>query len=256
MKKIITMLGIAFSVHIAAQETYIQTTTNTEGSEKEITHKGTITVGKLTEQNENAWMTLGNGSGRWQFAVAGHNGAFATGAKPGTGIIRKLGNQDIIFSMPNDNMVDPDPAFDTTNYNSPGITSIKFADAVNLNSLVIYNTGKVTMGTPKYDNDSNYRLYVKDGIKTERIKVEVASDNNWADYVFEKDYNLMSIKDLESYITKNKHLPEVPTTEEVLEEGVELKEMNILLLKKVEELTLHLINQNKRIEELENQIKK
>jgi hypothetical protein len=80
-------------------------------------------------------------------------------------------------------------------------------------------------------------------------------DNGWADYVFEKDYKLMPLNDLDQFITENGHLPEVPTTEEAIKNGIELKEMNILLLKKVEELTLHLINQNKQIEDQTNQFK-
>ena len=101
-----------------------------------------------------------------------------------------------------------------------------------------------------------YLLYVKDGIKTEKIKVEIAAENNWADYVFAKDYKLMPLQEVENYINTNGHLPEVPTTEQAIKNGIELKEMNILLLKKVEELTLHLIEQNKRIEELEANNKK
>lgn len=113
---------------------------------------------------------------------------------------------------------------------------------------------------PKCDTDCVpepvYRLFVKDGIRTEKVKVEIAAENGWADYVFNKDYKLMSLKDVESYINTNGHLPEVPSTEEAIKNGIELKAMNILLLKKVEELTLHLIGQNKRIEELEANIKK
>ena len=102
----------------------------------------------------------------------------------------------------------------------------------------------------------NYRLFVKDGIKTEKVKVEIAAENNWADYVFAKDYKLMPLQEVENYINTNGHLPEVPTTEQAIKNGIELKEMNILLLKKIEELTLHLIEQNKRIEELEVNNKK
>lgn len=102
---------------------------------------------------------------------------------------------------------------------------------------------------------SNYRLFVKDGIKTEKIKVDIAAQNGWADYVFEDNYDLMSLNSLEKYIKENKHLPEVPTTSEVLENGIELKEMNILLLKKIEELTLHLIELNKKIERQDGEIK-
>lgn len=98
---------------------------------------------------------------------------------------------------------------------------------------------------------NNYKLFVKDGIKTEKVKVEIAANNGWADYVFNKDYKLMPLNTLENYITKNGHLPEVPSTEEAIKDGIELKEMNILLLKKVEELTLYILEQNKRIEKLE-----
>lgn len=116
------------------------------------------------------------------------------------------------------------------------------------------NNGKVAIGTTQYNCSSctGYRLFVKDGIKTEKVKVEIAAENGWADYVFAKDYKLMPLQELESYISNNGHLREVPSTEEAIQNGIELKEMNILLLKKVEELTLHLIEQNKRIEKLEN----
>lgn len=198
-------------------------------------------------------MVLGNGSGRLYFSIAGGKGAFHPQATAGTAVIRKLGNNhNMIFSMPNTNMINPN--YDTTNWNSPSITSIRFADHVNQNSIVIYNTGKVTMGTPKYDNDSNYRLYVKDGIKTERVKVEIASNNGWADYVFKKDYNLLPLHELDLFIKKNHHLPEVPTESEAIKTGVELKEMNILLLKKIEELTLYTIQQQKLLEELKKDI--
>lgn len=114
-------------------------------------------------------------------------------------------------------------------------------------------TSTIPLTCPGCDN---YRLFVKDGIKTEKVKVEIAAENGWADYVFAKDYKLMPLQEVENYINTNGHLPEVPTTDEAIKNGIELKEMNILLLKKVEELTLHLIEQNKRIEELEANNKK
>lgn len=69
------------------------------------------------------------------------------------------------------------------------------------------------------------------------------------------NYNLMSLKELEQYILKNKHLPEVPTQNEISKDGVDMYEMNAILLKKVEELTLYVIEQQKQIEQLENKIK-
>lgn len=119
--------------------------------------------------------------------------------------------------------------------------------------------GKLGLGTYNFQSCADckdYRLFVKDGIKTEKVKVEIAAENGWADYVFADDYQLQDLNNLEKFIKKNKHLPEVPTTDEAIKTGIELKAMNILLLKKVEELTLYLIQQNKRIEILENNSKK
>jgi hypothetical protein len=79
--------------------------------------------------------------------------------------------------------------------------------------------------------------------------------DNWPDYVFEKEYNLMPLNELEKYINKNKHLPNVPSEKEVLINGADLAEMNKILLQKIEELTLYLLEQNKKIEALEKKIK-
>ena len=67
------------------------------------------------------------------------------------------------------------------------------------------------------------------------------------DYVFEEDYDLPTLKSLQSYIQENKHLPEVPSAKEMERDGIDLGVMNMLLLKKVEELTLHLIEQNEEV---------
>ncbi|RYU93561.1 hypothetical protein [Emticicia agri] len=83
---------------------------------------------------------------------------------------------------------------------------------------------------------------------------DLVADPKWCDYVFEKDYKLMPISQLEAYVKQNKHLPEIPTTKEVEENGVALGEMTSKLLLKVEELTLYMIQQEKRIKELEMQL--
>lgn len=76
------------------------------------------------------------------------------------------------------------------------------------------------------------------------------------DYVFEKDYNLRNLNDLQAFVETNKHLPEVPSAKTMETEGVSLSEMNMLLLKKVEELTLYLLQQEQRIKELEAKVNK
>jgi hypothetical protein len=74
----------------------------------------------------------------------------------------------------------------------------------------------------------------------------------WPDYVFENAYSLMPLKDLEAYVKSKKHLPGMPSAEEVVEKGIDMQEMNIQLLKKVEELHLYVLRLEKRIGELES----
>ncbi|WP_144281701.1 hypothetical protein [Chryseobacterium echinoideorum] len=123
-------------------------------------------------------------------------------------------------------------------------------------ALYLSDSKKVGIGTDNVDcsNCLDYRLFVKDGIKTEKVKVEIAANSGWADYVFEKDYKLMPLRDLQSFIDEKGHLPEIPTTDEAIANGIELKEMNILLLKKIEELTLYTLQQQKNIEEQNKRI--
>ncbi|MBO7459283.1 MAG: hypothetical protein J6T53_00035, partial [Bacteroidales bacterium] len=90
-------------------------------------------------------------------------------------------------------------------------------------------------------------LEVNGTIRSKEVIVEVA---NWSDFVFDNNYNLMSLKDTESYIKQNGHLPNIPSAAEVEKEGIQLGEMNALLLQKVEELTLYVIELQKQIDEL------
>jgi len=76
----------------------------------------------------------------------------------------------------------------------------------------------------------------------------------WPDYVFRPEYDLMPLEEVEEYIEENGHLPNVPSEEEVLENGQSLGKMNEILLEKIEELTLYMIEQQKQIEELKKQI--
>ncbi len=134
---------------------------------------------------------------------------------------------------------------------------------LNIGNWIVGNNGTIGIGafTNQLPADGiaadgeKYKLFVKDGIKTEKVKVDIAANNGWADYVFEKDYKLMPLENVAKFINANGHLPEVPTTEEAIKNGIELKEMNILLLKKIEELTLYTIQQQQRIEALEKKVK-
>lgn len=96
---------------------------------------------------------------------------------------------------------------------------------------------------------SAYNLFVKGGILTDEMRV--ALNSTWADYVFASEYNLKPLSEVEAFIAKNKHLPNVPSAAQVKEEGINVAEMAKIQQEKIEELTLYIIAQNKRIEALE-----
>lgn len=96
------------------------------------------------------------------------------------------------------------------------------------------------------------KLSVNGNIRAKEIKVE---SSNWPDYVFSPSHEKPSLKDLEVYINENKHLPEIPSAKQVEEKGLSLGNMNALLLKKIEELTLYMIEQDKKSEKQETRIK-
>lgn len=96
-----------------------------------------------------------------------------------------------------------------------------------------------------------YKLDVRGTIRANEIIVNTV---NGADYVFEDTYNLRSLDEVQNYIQQNKHLPEIPSAIEMQKNGVNMNELQIQLLQKVEELTLYIIQQDQRIQELENQL--
>lgn len=99
---------------------------------------------------------------------------------------------------------------------------------------------------------AKYRLFVKKGVLAEDFGI--APINNWADNVFDDNYNLRSISDVELYIKNEGHLPEVPSAKKVATEGYSQHEMNKVLLKKIEELTLYVIQQQKELEILRQKL--
>ena len=122
----------------------------------------------------------------------------------------------------------------------------------NGNQLYLDNsTGNIGIGT--IASTGPYKLAVEGKIGAREIKVTLA--NPWADYVFDENYNLRSLYDLDSYIKQNNHLPGIPSASEVkLAGGVELGNMNVKLLEKIEELTLYLISLKKENDEIKKQI--
>jgi hypothetical protein len=85
-----------------------------------------------------------------------------------------------------------------------------------------------------------------------RSREIIVDADSWPDYVFEDDYSLMSLKEIESFVNENGHLPNIPSAQTIQETGVDVGEMNRLLLEKIEELTLHIIQQQKEIDTLKS----
>ena len=96
--------------------------------------------------------------------------------------------------------------------------------------------------------NSNANAYLYGTLESKKVKVS-QSPGNWPDFVFAPNYELRTLNELEQFVTENKHLPEVPSAIEVEKEGLDLGKMDATLLKKVEELTLYLIDMDKKVKE-------
>jgi len=112
-------------------------------------------------------------------------------------------------------------------------------------------TGTVMIGDiTNLPSTPEHKLYVENGITTEEVKVKLQSGNEWSDYVFKTDYRLLSLDELQKFITEHGHLPEIPDAAQVQKDGIELGQMNALLLKKIEELTLYVLELKEEISTL------
>jgi hypothetical protein len=112
----------------------------------------------------------------------------------------------------------------------------------------ITEEGSVGIGIASFP--LQYKLAVAGKMIADELKVKPHA-SGWPDYVFKPGYKLMPLKEIESFIGQKGHLPEVPSAEQVAKEGIELGANQALLLRKIEEMTLHLISINKRVEDLE-----
>lgn len=119
------------------------------------------------------------------------------------------------------------------------------------NAVTVLKNGNVLINKINQVN-SNYKLDVNGSIRANEVVVNTTG----ADFVFKNDYYLMKLKNLEQYIKQNKHLPDIPAACEMQTNGMSVSELNTTLLRKIEELTLYIIEQNKRIDALEKTVAK
>ncbi|MFI5163410.1 MAG: hypothetical protein ACHQHN_19175 [Sphingobacteriales bacterium] len=115
--------------------------------------------------------------------------------------------------------------------------------------MIIDKNGNVSIGTT---NPQDYKLAVNGSAIATSMTVKLYA--NWPDYVFKKDYQLPKLTDIKTYIDANHRLPDMPSEQQIAKDGLNLGEMNKLLVKKVEELTLYLIDQQKVNQSLQMEI--
>lgn len=138
-----------------------------------------------------------------------------------------------------------------------GNQTISNLDFLQATRMRITTDGKVAIGTSWDSNlSSDFKLFVLGGIRTDKIQVDIADENDWADYVFQDNYDLMSLKKLGEFIRENKHLPGLPSAKEALLDGVNVVETQRVLLQKVEELTLYVLQLKEENIRLSGEIEK
>ncbi len=126
-------------------------------------------------------------------------------------------------------------------------------DAMQLRAgkFTFYN-GSVAIGSSATPFATGYKLNVDGKIIAEEVRVALKS--NWPDYVFSDNYNLLSLQGLENFVEKNKHLPNIPSATEVKNEGLLLGDISGKLLEKIEEMSLYIIELNKKLEKQQKEI--
>ena len=101
-------------------------------------------------------------------------------------------------------------------------------------------------------NSPQAKLSANGNVCAKEVRVSLSGSPCWPDYVFAQDYDLMNFSDLKQYIQSNSHLPGVPSAAEVEENGVELGATTEILLQKIEEMTLYILQLEERVQQLEN----
>jgi hypothetical protein len=128
-------------------------------------------------------------------------------------------------------------------------------------SNIVFSTddqkyGKIYIGkNPNFPIvNANYKLYVEDGILTEKVRVALRASTDWQDHIFGDGHVLMPLKEVESFVKNNKHLPGIESAEELVNKGLDLGAMQSKQMGKIEELTLYVIEQNKALEKQNKEI--
>jgi hypothetical protein len=166
-------------------------------------------------------------------------------------VLRALLTLIILTTFNLNNLYAQTPWYDTGNNAAPhyklGTTNAYDLKLITNDTtrMIIKTNGHIGIGT---DKTQGFLLTVDGRMRARGIRVYPGT---WSDYVFKDKYNYLPISDLEIYLMKNKHLPNVPDEKTVLEKGIDVGEMNAILLEQIEILNLRLIDMDKKLKALE-----
>lgn len=154
------------------------------------------------------------------------------------------GNLKVSGSEANDALLTVNGTVETSNDMKVG-TGLKVGTNVYVGNIITVENSIFTK-----------HIQVQKSINVPDLTLRTEKESEWADFVFDADYKLKSLTEVEAFIKENKHLPDVPSAKDVVEAGgFNVAEMNKILLQKVEELTLHMIAMEKKNTELESKLK-
>jgi hypothetical protein len=219
-----------------------------------ITGNGAVGIGTASpsallhvHHTDGGTVAVSSSLGQGVLALSGGAGWHSLASTPGDVVLRAINStNDLILTV------------NGGDGNTTGSGSMLFATGSAYGNkekvrMTIDNAGKISIGEPTLftmGTPGTYKLYVADGILTEKVRVAIKTTTDWADYVFKPTYKLRSLSEVESYIKSNGHLPEVPSAEEVVSKGIDMAQMDAKLLEKIEELTLYMIELKKENEAL------
>jgi len=181
------------------------------------------------------------------------SGAYGTNSSAIGTFVSAVGKNSMILGLGVDNANQLTNKIDNSliiGFNSATLPSVFVGPADASNKETRFGFVGIGTTTPKYELSVNGSIVAKNAVIVENLPGE------WPDYVFRKDYSLQSLSDVEKFIASNHHLPGVPSQEEIKKEGLNLGEMEMIMMRKIEELTLYVIKIEKENEALRRQMEK